>query len=400
MIKTDSDYTSVLAEVEHLAEVDPTPGTADAERLELLALLLRNYEENRSPVQLPDPIDAIRFRMEQQELTQRNLVPYIGSPSKVSEVLARKRPLTLKMIRALHRGLGIPAKVLLQDRPTELIDEGEIDWNRFPVREMIKRGWIQGSPLNIRDGVEELLRRFLSPLGQRVPLGAFYKKSHVRSAHAMDRYALLAWTARIQLKALSLPPLKPYRRGTVTPEFMREVVKLSWSARGPLLTREYLENHGIPLIVEQHLPKTHLDGAAVMLASDRPIVGLTLRFDRLDNFWFCLMHELAHICLHLSEVGSGFFDDLEFGKDDDPREREADELAGETLVPTDEWEASPARHLRSPEAAQHLAEHLRIHPAIVAGRMRFASSDFRILNQSLGKGEVRQCFPETSWPRR
>src|SRR6266436_3433927 len=121
MIRTDSDYTSALAEVEHLAEGDPIPGTADAERLELLALLLRNYEENRSPVQLPDPIDAIRFRMEQEGLTQRDLVPFIGSPSKVSEVLARKRPLTLSMIRALHRGLEIPAKVLLQDRPADLL---------------------------------------------------------------------------------------------------------------------------------------------------------------------------------------------------------------------------------------------------------------------------------------
>ncbi len=399
VIKTESEYASALAELELLAERDPAEGTPDADRLELLVLLVRNYEHSKSQPQLPDPIEAIRFRMDQQGLTQRDLVPYIGSPSKVSEVLSGKRPLTLSMIRALHRGLGIPAQALLQHRPLDLLEDQDVEWSRFPIREMIARGWIQDKTLSVKDGAEEIVRRFLSPLESAGPIRALYKTtSHIRSARAMDKYALMAWTARIQIKARSLSALKPYRPGTVTLGFMREVAQLSWSARGPLLAREYLENHGIPLIVERHLTRTHLDGAAVLLATDRPMIGLTLRYDRLDNFWFCLMHELAHIGRHLSGVGNSFYDDLDSDGDDDPPEREADQLAGEALIPEEAWENSPARNLRSPEAAQHLAERLRIHPAIVAGRMRYASSNFRVLNQMIGTGEVRECFPEIQWP--
>jgi len=400
VIKTESEYSSALEEVERLAERDPVEGTSEADRLELLALLVRNYEHSKSQPQLPDPIEAIRFRMEQQGLTQRDLLPYIGSPSKVSEVLSGKRPLTLSMIRALHRGLGIPAQALLQHRHFELLEDQDVEWSRFPIREMIKRGWIQDTALSVKDSAEEIVRRFLSPLEPVGPSHVLYKTtSHIRSARAMDKYALKAWTARIQIQARSLSSLKPYRPGTVTPDFMREVAQLSWSARGPLLAREYLENHGIPLIVERHLSRTHLDGAALLIETERPVIALTLRYDRLDNFWFCLMHELAHIGRHLSGAGDSFYDDLDSGGDNDPREREADQLAGEALIPEDAWENSPARNLRSPEAAQHLAERLRIHPAIVAGRMRFASSNFRVLNQMAGTGEVRNCFPEIEWPR-
>src|SRR6266436_7059628 len=102
MIKTDSQHEETLAEVERLVALDPAPGTPEAERLELLAHLVRAYENEHYPIELPDPIEAIRFRMEHQGLTQRDLVPYFGSRSRVSEVLSGKRGLTLPMIRALH----------------------------------------------------------------------------------------------------------------------------------------------------------------------------------------------------------------------------------------------------------------------------------------------------------
>ncbi len=91
----------------------------DADRLELLALLVRDYEDKHYPIDMPDPVEAITFRMEQMGLTRKDLERYIGSRSKVSEVLSGKRRLSLSMIRALHEGLGIPAEVLLgrPDRP-------------------------------------------------------------------------------------------------------------------------------------------------------------------------------------------------------------------------------------------------------------------------------------------
>ncbi len=114
IIKTEEQYEEALALVEELMDLDPEPGTENANKLELLILLISNYEKEHFPREMPDPIEAIKFRMEQQQLSQKDLIPYIGSRSRVSEVLNRKRPRTLKMIRTLHKGLGIPADVLIQ----------------------------------------------------------------------------------------------------------------------------------------------------------------------------------------------------------------------------------------------------------------------------------------------
>ena len=80
---------------------------------------------------------------------------------------------------------------------------------------------------------------------------------------------------------------------------MREVAQLSVYEDGPRRAQERLAAHGIALVIERHLPRTHLDGAALCLLDGRPVIGLTLRYDRIDNFWFSLMHELAHVSLHL-----------------------------------------------------------------------------------------------------
>lgn len=115
LIKTDVEYETALKEAESLIELDPMPGTPEGDRLELLVFLISRYEDKKFPLDLPGPIDALKFRMEQQGLTANDLVQYLGSRSKVSEVLNGKRPLSLRMIRALYRGLGIPAEVLLQE---------------------------------------------------------------------------------------------------------------------------------------------------------------------------------------------------------------------------------------------------------------------------------------------
>ena len=90
-----------------------------------------------------------------------------------------------------------------------------------------------------------------------------------------------------------------YRAGKVDPKFLRKVATLSWSAEGPRLAREFLAKHGIHLICVERLPRIHLDGAVLQLPDGTPVIGMTLRYDRLDNFWFCLLHELAHIGRHM-----------------------------------------------------------------------------------------------------
>lgn len=111
-IKTKRDYAAALKEVERL--FDAKPGTADGDRLEVLTALISVYEEKHHSVPLPNPIEAIQYYMESRGLTRRDLEKYIGSRARVSEVLTRKRAITMEMIRNLHRGLGIPAEVLIQ----------------------------------------------------------------------------------------------------------------------------------------------------------------------------------------------------------------------------------------------------------------------------------------------
>ena len=111
VIKTESAHVAALARIDRL--MDAKPDTAQGDELELLSLLVHSYEEVAFPIDKPDPVAAIRFRMEQQGLKPKDLVPLLGSRSRVSEVLSGRRNLSVKMIRGLVSGLGIPADILL-----------------------------------------------------------------------------------------------------------------------------------------------------------------------------------------------------------------------------------------------------------------------------------------------
>jgi HTH-type transcriptional regulator/antitoxin HigA len=117
-IKTDKDYRETLKEIESLmsAEAD----TPEGDRLDVLTTLVEAYERAHFPMDLPDAVEAIKFRMEQQGLTIEDLQPVIGRRNRVYEILARKRPLTLRMIEGLHAQLGIPAESLLKQRARPL----------------------------------------------------------------------------------------------------------------------------------------------------------------------------------------------------------------------------------------------------------------------------------------
>jgi HTH-type transcriptional regulator/antitoxin HigA len=115
-IKTEADYQAALAEVERLFAAEPD--TPEGDRLDILTTLLEAYEVQTAPIATPDPIEAIVYHLESRGLSRRDLEPYVGSRARVSEVLNRKRTLTLEMIRRLHTGLGIPAEVLIQPYAT------------------------------------------------------------------------------------------------------------------------------------------------------------------------------------------------------------------------------------------------------------------------------------------
>ena len=113
-IRTEADYKAALKDISALMESDPASGTEEGDRLDILATLVEAYENRHFPMELPDPVEAILFRMDQQGLRPKDLEPMIGQRNRVYEILNRKRPLTMAMVWRLHKGLGIPAESLIR----------------------------------------------------------------------------------------------------------------------------------------------------------------------------------------------------------------------------------------------------------------------------------------------
>lgn len=400
-IRNDADHHAALVRIDALMNAEP--GTPDGEELDVLADLVEHYEEKHVPMGFPSAIAAIAFRLEQAGRSPRDLIPFIGSRAKVSEVLSGKRQLTMPMARALHEHFGIPADVLLQQAGAKFTESLEkLEWHRFPLKAMVKLGWIPAVG-NLNARAKELVGALIHKAGgPEVAAAVLYRKSdHGRANAKTDPYGLKAWCWKVLAEASGHRPSTPYHRGTVTLEFLRQLAQLSWLEDGPRLAKEFLAKHGIPLVTVPHLPKTYLDGAALTLSDGTPVIGLTLRYDRLDNFWFCLLHELAHVGRHMDVDGdTAFVDDLTLrdveGAREDPKEIQADEWAEDALIPRAIWETSAVRQQATPMSVINLANALQIHPAIVAGRIRHEQRNYRLLSQFVGTGEVRPHFGMTA----
>lgn len=399
LIKTDKDYERALSRIDGL--MNAKPGTIQMDELELMTALVEMYEDQHYPISQPDPIAAIKFRMDQLGLTQKDMVPYLGTKSKVSEVLNGKRSLTLSMMRSLNINLGISAEVLLKEQGGSFPEEvQDMEWHKFPVLEMIKRCWIPTAK-DPKENAEELMRNFISQAGglETVSVAFFRQGKSARYNSKMDPYALTAWCIRVLSIAKENPLKNKYVKGTIKQKTMQEIARLSYFDDGPLLAKEYLEKHGIHLIVVPHLPKTYLDGAAMLMPDGTPVIGLTLRYDRIDNFWFCLLHEIAHVAKHLTASDQIIIDDLDLrGHDaslDDRVEKEADDMTLAGLIPKKVWQKNPIRGKVTALKVYDLAAKLKVHPAIIAGRVRCERNNYKLLSRHVGSKQVRKHFIES-----
>lgn len=395
VIRNEADYAEALRRIDELMEADAE--TSEGEELDLWATLVELYEESQHPLEPPSAIEAIRFRMEQLGLRQADVAPLLGGRSRVSEILGGKRTLTLNMIRALNEHLGIPLESLIgRQQSGAAVDVAQLDIESLPVREMAKRGWFpwfQGSAREAADQSSELVARWLSGI-QAGRLEAALARQHVRVGSQSDDGALLAWKLRI-LWLAEREELPAYRPGTVDADFARELVRLSVFDEGPRLAREFLGKSGIHLVVERHLPHTHLDGMATVNGNGAAVIGLTLRHDRIDNFWFTLCHELAHVSLHFdTEQVEEFVDDLDAASGE-KLEEEADRWAEEVLIPAKIWENAAVRLSPRVPGVLAMASEIRIHPAIIAGRIRKEQSNYSILTSIVGNRKVRILFEGT-----
>lgn len=392
-IRNDEDYSWALARIEEL--MDSVPGSSEMDELEVLSQLVEIYENERWPIGMPTAIAAIRFRMEQAGLNRRDLEPYIGSSGKVSEVLSGKQPLTLKMIRALHRHLGIPAEVLLGSPDSQLDNDGLAeDADKYPLREMAAKGWFDGFG-DVKGRSEEAIRWLSAKAGMAPGRFAAYcrKNDEARQNAKMDTYAFQAWCLQVLARATAMPLRVKYEPGSINNEVLRQVAMLSVLPGGPLRAQEFLAQLGIRLVIVEHLKRTYLDGAALLMADGSPVIALTLRYDRIDSFWHSLLHELSHVKNDLTGECEIVYDDFSIPSAGSEIERRADAEAADALVP-------PGILPRNAEVLENFdtddllvyARRARVHPAIIAGRVRHDTGNWRKFARLVAQEEVKSYF--------
>jgi HTH-type transcriptional regulator/antitoxin HigA len=271
-------------------------------------------------------------------------------------------------------------------------DADDVVWGQLPYKEMIKRKWFD-LPRGANP-IECVKEYFLQAAGPQFATVFHRKKMH--SGNVPNEYALLAWQARILERARSKIQAGGIGTFELDDQWLPELVRLTKQKDGPRRARDLLAEKGIVLVAERHLPGSYLDGAAMLADCGTPVVGLTLRYDRLDNFWFVLMHELGHVFLHLFDGLRFDFFDEEGGNDGDAIEAEADTFALDALIPKELWDQCLSRFALSEEAVRIDAEMIGIDPSIIAGRIRKERSNYTILNDLVGQNRVRSQLEEAN----
>ena len=350
------------------------------------------------------PTILIRARIAKR-LSQRDLAKMLGlKEQQIQRYEAGSyASASLRRLAEVARALDLEISEIAEVStalPRENTGEGRlpVNWSEFPFQEMYRKNWFEsffaGSLDDARSNAEELLRKFVHRTLQRsVPA---FLRAHVRVGSRFNRWAFFAWQCRVVARAKKQPLEKAFRIREASEEWLGELVCCSRFPDGPRRAERYLIASGIHFVVEPHLQHTYLDGAALLMPGGIPVVALTLRYDRLDNFWFVLLHEVLHVIRHLRKGKTEcFLDNLDI--EPDQVEREADQLAGEALIPKKVWETALARYLRSEESIVGLAKEVGISPAIVAGRIRREANNYTILTQLIGQGEVRNQFREVEF---
>lgn len=374
-IRTEEDYQLAL---KRAAALFGHGSQKDRDELEVLQAVIERWERSHHSIEAATPAQAIKFRMEHAGLTQRDLAPYLGSKSRVSEILSGQRQPTVDQIRALHQHLGIPVASLIgafKHEPaagpssTSMAAEGKL--RRLGVMR-----------------ANENLAGFVSRSKAAVPAVAMLRKTRTERTNAKtDMAALEAWCAAVLAQAEEITIKKT--KINDPEKAARQLAQLSKLPDWKRQLVAALHRMGIVLVILEHLPGTFLDGAALRRSDGVPVIALTLRHDRLDNFWFTLLHEFAHVVRHLSPDRQVILDDLDVSSSE-AIEAEADSFALNALIPPAMWDRIDKES--STEEVLEVAEEAGVHPAIAAGRWRFEHSDYRRFSKLIGRGEVKAAF--------
>jgi HTH-type transcriptional regulator/antitoxin HigA len=381
-----------------------------ASEFEILSEQVRAYEALKSgaivilKAATLDELPGILIRARiAKGLSQRQLAKVLGVKEQQIQRYESERysSASLRKLVQVSNALEINIKEVAEFKTSSAkrkdISSEDIQWDMFPVKEMYRRNWFKGFSGSLSVAIanaEELVKKFVTDAIPK-PTDVF-SRTRVRANSHLNNYALLAWRCRVITLAQMTSLKGTYTENLIEKDWLLGLAQVSSLKEGPRRAKEYLERSGISLVVEPHLSHTYLDGAAILLPDGRPIVALTLRYDRLDNFWFVLFHELIHVMKHLHKGHlEDIFDDLD--AEPDELERETDQLAGAFLIADDVWETALPRYIRSVDSINEFAKELKISPAIVAGRIRKEADNYTIFTEMVGQGKVRKYFPEVNF---
>jgi HTH-type transcriptional regulator/antitoxin HigA len=259
---------------------------------------------------------------------------------------------------------------------------------------MVRKGFFPevNSVVEAKKNAETLLNELFSIFGESSAQHIYTRKS----GQPTNAEALKAWQARVlqMVKGVDLPTFSAnISQSSLVSELLSQSSKIN-----PAGIKHTLNKMGIHFVVLPHLEHTYLDGATFLTNSGNPVIGITLRHDRLDNFWFTMFHELGHIFLHLShEPALAFFDDTHSpeAQSGDFHEREANEFAQNAMIPNKIWSDFISTNQPYTETKVWVfARKLGISPAIPAGRLRYENHDYSGLNNLVGAHCLRDTFKD------
>lgn len=334
------------------------------------------------------PGEILQEELDARGWSQADFADIVGRPVQaVNEIIAGKKMVTPDTAVAFSKALETSAEYWLNLESAyrlDLLDKRRADdddierrsrlYAAAPVKELIKRRWISArSPRDI-DRLEEEVCKFLEvkSLDESPELFMAARKTARDDPHSP---AQLAWACRVRHIARDMTAARFSREGLEKAAAL--LPRLSTSKKGTRKLPGILAELGVRFVVLEHLPKTRIDGASLWLDDQKPVVALTLRYDRVDCFWFTLMHELAHVLAADSKTEI-LVDDSLVGKDAEPAENKvnaearADRVASEWLIPAKALQKFLERTKSFISRTQVLcfAAELGVHPAIIVGRLQ------------------------------
>lgn len=367
------------------------------ERRELLDLLdayIEGKNGNFDPLReraVEDPGAQLVVARISKGMTQRDLARKLGLREQAIQryEAERYRSISFSGFQKVARALGAEVRI------TEA-QHNESDWPVSQetvasqaikvVKHAREHGWLDTPTQSDEDAVSQLLR-YVGDYIIRHESPALLRAGMKVSDRSRD-WLLLSWRAQVTRRAeASIKALKPEYR-PLNVGWLIDLVRLSVLQDGPSRVTSLLNDQGIIFVIEPPIPGMGIDGASFLI-DDIPVIGMTLLRDSIDNFWFTLLHEIAHIILHYrTGLSRGFYDDI-LEANLSKVEQQANNFAGNLLIPDELWQKSPARIAKDPQPIEKFAAQLGIHPAIVFGRIRMERKNYSLFSNQIGQGMVR-----------